>query len=138
MVAMSTDAPTPDPIRVFVCDDASEYRALLRYELEDDPGLTVVGEASNGDEGVEGVAQTKPDVVVCDLSMPICDGLEAIPRMREIAPDLPIIALSGLSREAMEDRALRAGALCYIEKSDPPDVIRAALHDAVARRSQPG
>ena len=74
-------------IRVFLVDDVPELRLLVRLTLEEDPAIEVVGEASNGREGVEGVGATRPDVVLLDLSMPDMDGLEAIPLMRESAPD---------------------------------------------------
>ena len=110
-------------VRVFLCDDVAEFRALMRAVLEEAAGCHVVGEAADGVEGVRGVACTRPDVVLLDLDMPGGDGLSAIPGMRDAAPDARIVVLSSFSAERMERRALEAGADAYLEKRTPlPEV----------------
>lgn len=74
------------PIRVFLCDDGKALRSLMRFVLEEESDIEVVGEAADGRAGVDGVAREKPDVVLLDLSMPILDGLEAIPLMLDVSP----------------------------------------------------
>src|SRR3954453_7374902 len=95
---------TPDamnPIRVLLCDDVGAFRALMRFTLAEDPRIRIVGEAADGCEGIEGVGELRPDVVLLDLAMPVCDGFEAIPRMRECSPETTIVALSGFTAERM-------------------------------------
>lgn len=126
-------APAPAPVRLFVCDDAEDLRMLVRYAVEDDPGLEIVGEAADGDAGVAGVAASLPDVVLVDLSMPRVDGLEAIPRMLRAAPAARIVAMSGFAADRMERLALEAGAAAYLQKGADLD----ALLDVVRRAAAP-
>ena len=73
-------------MRVFLCDDVADMRLLMRLTLEEVPDLKVIGEADNGDSALEAVAESQPDVVLVDLSMPGMAGLDLIPRLRERAP----------------------------------------------------
>ena len=124
----------PDKIRVFLVDDVTELRLLVRLTLEEDPEIEVVGEASDGHAGVEGVAETQPDVVLLDLSMPDMDGLQAIPQIREGDPEVAIIVLSGFSADRMSGPALERGADGYVEKGTPIQELRDATRTAVASR----
>src|SRR4051794_620138 len=125
-----------NPIRVFLVDDVQELRLLVRIALEEDPKIEVVGEAANGREGVAGVAETQPDVVLLDLSMPDMDGLEAIPLIREQAPGSRLVVLSGHEAGRVSLEALGQGATRYLNKAADFDAIRATVHD-VARLEAP-
>lgn len=114
-------------MRVFLCDDVPEFRALMRAVLEDEAGCEVVGEAADGPAGVAGVAQTAPDVVLLDVDMPGGDGLSAIPDLRTAAPGARIVVLSSLAAERMRQRALDAGADAYLEKRTPPRLVAEAI-----------
>ena len=119
-------------IRVFVCDDAPAFRDLLRMALEQDGELSVVGEAEDGDQ-VEAIADASPDVVLLDVSMPGIDGLEALPRLRELAPEASIVVLSSFSAEEMADAALAAGADRYVDKRESFAHIREVVRELAAR-----
>src|SRR3954451_23216512 len=116
-------------IRIFLCDDVPELRVLLRYGLEEDPGLEVVGEAGTAEEGIEGVAKLLPDVMLLDLSMPGMDGLEAIPALRAASPATAIVVFSGFAADRMAEAALELGAARYIEKGQPLESVRAAVRE---------
>jgi DNA-binding NarL/FixJ family response regulator len=120
-----------EPIRVFLCDDVEAFRALMRSSLADDPRIEVVGEAADGEEGVERVADLQPDVVLLDMSMPRVDGLEAIPHIRRRAPSTSIIGLSSHGAARMAEPWLAKGADAYLEKGVELDEIRAAIHQTV-------
>jgi DNA-binding NarL/FixJ family response regulator len=120
------------PIRVFLCDDAEPFRALMRFSLAEDGEIEVVGEAGDGEAGVAAVAALRPDVVLLDLSMPRCDGMAAIPRMRRESPATAIVALSGFDTERMAAAVRERGAYAYLEKGVAVDEIRAAIHGAHA------
>jgi len=123
-----------DPIRVLLCDDAEGFRALMRVSLSDDPRIEIVGEAADGVAGVEATAELQPDVVLLDMSMPRMGGLQAIPKMRRRAPRTSIIGLSSLSASRMAAPSIEIGAHSYLEKGSELEDIRAAIHDAAARR----
>lgn len=122
-----------DRIRVLLCDDVAMLRELLRYELEEDDDVVVVGEADNGLDGVRLVAELHPTVVVLDLAMPGIDGLEAITRMRAI-PDPPLILVhSGFDADGMRDRVLALGAARYLEKGGNLAEVRTAVRELAER-----
>ena len=117
-------------IRVLLCDDVEPFRALMRYTLEEDPLITVVGEAGDGEAGVRAVEELQPDVVLLDISMPMLDGMEAIPAMLARAPNTRIVALSGFGAERMAEPVLAQGAVAYLEKGEDIQAIRDAVHAA--------
>ena len=121
-----------EPIRVLVCDDSEAFRALLRYTLQEDPGIEVVGEAADGMAAIQAAERLQPDVVLLDLTMPILDGLDAIPAVLERAPSAQVVALSGWGADRVEQAALDQGAIAYVEKSDDVEALRAAVRAAAA------
>jgi DNA-binding NarL/FixJ family response regulator len=123
-------------IRVFLVDDVRELRRLVRLTLEEDAEIEVVGEASDGRGGVEGVAETQPDVVLLDLSMPDMDGLEALPLMRERAPNARLVVLSGHEAGRVSLESLDQGATRYLNKASDLEAIRSAVRE-VARLEPP-
>lgn len=120
------------PIRVFLCDDVKAFRSLMRFVLEEENDIEIVGEAADGRAGVDGVAREQPDVVLLDLSMPILDGLEAIPLMLGVAPETKIIGLSGFTADKMEKTMIAQGAVAYFEKGAELDDIARAVRAAGA------
>jgi len=114
-------------VRIFLCDDVPELRLLLRFALEEDPELQVVGEAGDAATALARLPELAPDVILLDLSMPGMDGLEAIPPLRERHPDCAIVVFSGFSAERMREPALGLGASAYVEKGTPLDEIRATV-----------
>jgi DNA-binding NarL/FixJ family response regulator len=116
-------------IRIFLCDDVPELRALLRYGLEEDASLEVVGEAGTAQAGIDAVAELQPDIVLLDLSMPGMDGLEAIPKMREVAPEMTIVVFSGFAEDRMRQPALELGAADYLEKGVPLEKVRERVRE---------
>ena len=119
-----------EPIRVLVCDDSEAFRALLRYTLQEDPGIEVVGEAADGMAAIQEAERLQPDVVLLDLTMPILDGMDAIAAVLQRAPGAQVVALSGWGAERMEQAALDQGAIAYVEKSDDVEALRAAVRAA--------
>ena len=115
--------------RVLLVDDVRDLRTLLRMALEGEGSFEVVAEAENGLEAIEQAALHQPDLVVLDLSMPVLDGLEALPRILQSAPGARVVVLSGFDGSRMRAPALAAGAVAYVEKGDIVKVV-AALREA--------
>jgi DNA-binding NarL/FixJ family response regulator len=93
-----------------------------------------VGEAGDGRSAIERIAETQPAVVLLDLSMPDMDGLEAIPQIRQVDPDIAIVVLSGFSVDRMGKPARKRGADSYVEKGTPLAELREATRQAVEER----
>lgn len=115
-------------IKVFLAEDHALVRQGFRRMLEDDPRITVVGEASTGLAAVEQCAQLKPDVVVMDISMPGVGGLEATAEVLKKSPETKVLILSMYSNPAYVRKAIDAGAKGYILK----DAMEVDLAQAVA------
>jgi two-component system, chemotaxis family, chemotaxis protein CheY len=114
-------------IRVFLCDDVPDLRFLFRLALEERDGVEVVGEAGDGAAGVEAIASLKPDIVLLDLAMPVMDGLQAIPLIRECSPATRIIVLSGFGDGPAADSARALGIDRFVDKSTSLEEISAAV-----------
>jgi DNA-binding NarL/FixJ family response regulator len=121
---------------VVVCDDVPALRELLREELRDESGLTVVGEACDGVQVVEVAERLRPEVVVLNLMMPRRDGLEAIPLLRALDAPPEVLVFSGYDAENAGARARSLGAVEYVQKGGSPgDIRRAVLTVAADLRS---
>lgn len=105
------------PIRVLVADDSALVRALLRDLLESEPGISVVGEASNGREAVELARSLRPDIVTMDLEMPVMNGLQAIEEIM-CSKAVPILVVSGAADAQLALEAVGRGALEVVGKPD--------------------
>jgi DNA-binding NarL/FixJ family response regulator len=121
-------------IRVIVCDDVPEMRAILRDALTEDDSVEIVSETDNGRDSVRAIRELQPDVVVLDLSMPDMDGLEAIPLIAKTAPQTGIIIFSGFAADRMQDVAIGLGADRYLEKGAPLGLLFNAVREVVAQR----
>ncbi|HZR96404.1 MAG TPA: response regulator transcription factor [Gaiellaceae bacterium] len=129
--------------RILIVDDHPLTREALSSLLRAH-GFDVVGCASDGEEAIAEVRRLQPDLVLLDLSMPGLDGLSALPRLREAAPESEVVVLTASGTEENLLSAIRAGAAGYLLKTEPPERIasflegvvdgEAALSGAVARR----
>jgi DNA-binding NarL/FixJ family response regulator len=113
---MST-AKNPQRIRVLCVDDHLLLREGIAAVLEDQPDMTLVAEASNGQEGIEMFRQHRPDVALIDLRMPDMSGIRVIGAIREEFPAARIIVLTTYAGDVQAVEALKAGASGYLLKS---------------------
>ena len=114
-------------VTVVVADDQSAVREGLVLLLGTLPGIAVIGEAEDGEAAVEAVAAKNPQVVLMDLNMPRCDGVEATRRIRASHPQTQVVVLTTYSDDDSIIAALQAGALGYLTK----DATRAEIGRAV-------
>ncbi len=105
------------PVRVLVVDDSDTVRGLLRAMIEDDPRLTVCGEAADGQSAVEQAGRLRPDLVTMDLRMPVMDGMQAIVEIMDHCATR-ILVVSDLTDAARAMAAVARGALDAIPKPD--------------------
>ncbi|GAA5027627.1 response regulator [Actinopolymorpha pittospori] len=123
------------PIRVLLADDQRVVREGLAMLLDLLPGVEVVGAAADGEQAVELAGRLRPDVVLMDLRMPRCDGIEATRRVRERFDDVQVVALTTYADDRSVLDALRAGARGYLTKDAGAEEIRAALHQVAGGRA---
>lgn len=111
-------------IKVLVADDSPTVCLMLTRMLEEDPGIMVVGTASNGRDAIDKITRLKPDLVTMDVNMPVMDGIEAIEHIMAYCP-VPVIVISAVVDPELTTnaaRALGAGAV---------DVISKPTHDSL-------
>ena len=123
----------PAPIRVLVVDDQELVRSGFCVILDAADGITVVGEAANGEAAVSQVAAHEPDVVLMDIRMPGMDGLEATRLITGGAPAAPkVVMLTTFDLDDYVYEALRAGASGFLLKDSPRHDLIAAVRAAAA------
>ncbi len=115
------------PIRVLIVDDHQVVRRGLRTFLDLNDDIDVVGEGSDGLEGVERAAELRPDVVLMDIVMPRLDGIEATRRIKERVPSAGVIALTSFAGDDQVLPALEAGASSYLLKDVSPEELVEAI-----------
>lgn len=117
-------------MRVLVVDDHPSFRQALADALEMIEDIVVVGEASDGDMAYTEARDLHPDVVLMDLSMPEGSGIDAMKRIHETQPDLPVVLLTAHADAGVEREALEAGARRVVTKGTTLDDIVIVLHEA--------
>lgn len=119
-------------VGVLLVDDHPVVRTGLRAVIGTRPGITIVGEAATGEEGVQLAAHLRPDVVLCDLRLGEgMDGVAATAALHSLRPAPAVIILTTFERDADILRAIEAGAAGYLLKDVSPDTIVDAIHAAV-------
>ncbi|MDT3329681.1 MULTISPECIES: response regulator [Microbacterium] len=119
-----------DPIRVLIADDEALVRRALQVFLNAEPGMTVVGEASDGPSAVRLSLELKPDVILMDIRMPGGDGIRAIEQLSVDLPSARTIAITTYGSDETVAGALRVGAVGFLVKDSEPEHITAAVRSA--------
>jgi DNA-binding NarL/FixJ family response regulator len=114
-------------LRILIADDHALVRQGAKVVIQARQGWKVVGEAANGREAVQKAIALKPDVVVVDIGMPELDGVEVARQIREGVPSTKVLVLTMHESDQMVKRALDAGALGYILKSDLTECLARAV-----------
>lgn len=130
----ATEPPerTPDTIRVLLVDDHRIVRAGLAGLLRHQPGIEIVGEASDGEEAVQRTRELQPDVVVMDVTMPKLNGIEATKQIKQQMPQVTVIGLSLHESENMATAMREAGASDYLTKGGPAEDLINAIRQCRA------
>jgi DNA-binding NarL/FixJ family response regulator len=122
----------PEKISVLLVDDHSLVRRGFRRILEDEPDITIAGEASSGDEAVKLAGELQPKVILMDCALPGMSGLQAIRKILEDSPGILILMLSMHTEETWVNQALEAGACGYILKNAMDLELGTAIRRVVA------
>jgi two-component system, NarL family, response regulator LiaR len=115
-------------IRVLIVDDQAIVRKGTMALLTQVAGITVVGEAADGQAAIEQAATLKPDVILMDLVMPKVDGITAIQQISASQPTVRLLALTSFATDDKIFPAIKAGALGYLLKDAEPEELVAAIH----------
>ncbi|HEX4208003.1 MAG TPA: response regulator transcription factor [Ktedonobacteraceae bacterium] len=124
-----------DEIALLIADDHALVRQGIRTFLDLQPDLSVLGEASSGEEAVRMAAEFAPDVVLMDLVMPGIGGVEATRQVKQASPRSQVIILTSYHEDEYIFPALRAGALSYVLKDVGPDELAEAVRKAARGES---
>jgi DNA-binding NarL/FixJ family response regulator len=116
------------PIQVLIADDHVFYREGMRALLGNSPEITVIGEASNGDEVIAQASTLNPQVILMDLKMPGTNGIDATRRIHESNPNIGVLVITMFDDDDSVFAAMRSGARGYILKdADKDELVRAIV-----------
>jgi NarL family two-component system response regulator LiaR len=133
-----------EKIRILIADDHPLVRQGLDVVLSAQPDMELVASATNGDEAIRLTQETKPDVIIMDLVMPIIGGLTAIKEINQIYPSARILVLTSFPDDDNVFTAIKEGAMGFLLKDAPPEQLleairtvysgESALHPSIARK----
>jgi two-component system, NarL family, invasion response regulator UvrY len=114
-------------LSVYVCDNYGALRDLIRFSLEDDARIQVIGEAEDAITCVRELPELRPDVLILDLRMPGVTGLEAVPDIRSASPDTRIVVYSQHIDERTEVELRDAGVEAWLRKDEDLSELRGVV-----------
>ncbi len=115
---------------ILVCDDAAFMRVMIKDILTKN-GYNIAGEAENGQKAVEKYNETKPDLVLMDITMPEMDGIQALKKIKEMDPGASVIMCSAMGQQAMVIEAIQSGAKDFIVKPFQAERVLEAVKKVV-------
>ncbi|MBQ8982870.1 MAG: response regulator [Lachnospiraceae bacterium] len=115
---------------ILICDDAAFMRMMIKDILTKN-GYNVVAEAENGAKAVEKYQETKPDLVLMDITMPEMDGIQALKKIKSMDPNASVIMCSAMGQQAMVIESIQSGARDFIVKPFQPDRVIEAVKKVV-------
>jgi PAS domain S-box-containing protein len=123
----------PELPTVVVVDDAADVRLLMKTRLKVSGAFAVVGEGADGAQAVALAQQHAPALMLLDVSMPVVDGLEALPEVLKASPSTRVVMFSGFEEHGLAEKARQLGAADFIEKSVPVDTLVVRLLELLGR-----
>jgi DNA-binding NarL/FixJ family response regulator len=129
---MSAFAPPRERLRVLIADDHLLFAESLMQLLSIDGRIDVIGIANDGAQAVSLAKALQPDVILMDVKMPVCDGIEAIGRLRDAGVRAQVMILTGTNDSVDAEEALRAGASAFFRKEDGIDELRKVFFEVAS------
>ena len=118
--------------KILVVDDREPLRRRIRSLLEQD-GFEICGEAADGREAIAKVKELAPDLAILNISMPVMNGLEALPEMLRCRPGMKIVIFTLAESEELKQQVFRLGAHGFVVKSAPPEDLLAEVKRLLAQ-----
>lgn len=115
---------------ILICDDAAFMRMMIKDILTKN-GYNVVGEAENGLKAIEKYSETKPDLVLMDITMPEMDGIQALKKIRSMDSSAQVIMCSAMGQQAMVIDSIQSGAKDFIVKPFQADRVLEAVKKVI-------
>jgi DNA-binding NarL/FixJ family response regulator len=125
-------SPPPVKSRIYIVDDHAMFREGLRQLIDREPDLMVCGDAAGANEAMQGINETKPDLVIVDISLAGASGIDLIKALKSQREELPVLVVSMHDESLYAERALRAGAMGYVMKQEPAKTVKAAVRKVLA------
>ncbi|MDQ2683372.1 MAG: response regulator transcription factor [Chloroflexota bacterium] len=122
-------------ITIFLVDDQDSARTGLRLRIGLEDDLTIVGESGDVPSALARIRTLRPDVVIMDLAMPGVDGLAATAELRRSAPEVAVVMLSLHDNDLNRAKAALAGAVAFVGKQEPDQVLLSAIRAAAGSHS---
>ena len=122
-------------IRIIIVDDHAVVRQGLRFLLEQQPDISVIGECGDGEQAVALASTLLPDVILLDLLMPKMDGMTAVREIKRITPTTQVIILTSYYEDDQIFSVIKAGALSYLLKDSSPQELVSAVRAAARNES---
>lgn len=116
--------------KILICDDAAFMRMMIK-DILTKSGYEIAGEAENGKVAVEKYQETKPDLVLMDITMPEMDGIQALKKIKEMDPGATVVMCSAMGQQAMVIESIQTGAKDFIVKPFQADRVVEAVKKAV-------
>lgn len=123
------------PLRILLVDDSPTVRQALRWLLEDTPGFSVVGEAKDGETAVQLTVDLLPDILILDIDLPQKNGFRVARLLRQLAPTVRIVILSGFGDARTRHLACQMGADGFVEKSEGWEALLAQIGRVIGSKS---
>ncbi|MDX2246590.1 MAG: response regulator transcription factor [Bacteroidia bacterium] len=118
-------------IKIGTADDHNLFRIGLVTILQENPEFEIVIQASNGNDLLAAIPQANPDIILLDLKMPIMDGIEAAEVIRDLFPDIRLIALSGYDKEDFVLHMMEKGINGFLNKNSEPEEVETAIYSVM-------
>jgi NarL family two-component system response regulator LiaR len=124
--------PMTEPLRVLLVEDHRMFADAIRVLLEAAEGMDWAGTAETGELAVESCADVCPDVILMDIELPGIDGIETTRRVREVCPDVRVVAITAYPHDTVMTRAIEAGACGFVTKTQSADQLIDVFRRAAA------
>jgi DNA-binding NarL/FixJ family response regulator len=124
---MKFEQTQTDPIKVIICDDHALFRSGVRQALAHKKDIEIIAEAENGQQLLNTIKVIQPDVILLDITMPILNGIDALPQVKDILPDVKVIMLTMHNDHTMIAKLMEMGANSYLTKDSDSDTIHEAI-----------